>query len=147
MTDKSIILSLLLKNQKQNISLDKKLSYNDLYRISNNISKNIFMDECCIWNGSIINNNSNKKNCYISFFFKNKKVSLHRLLYINYIDNLNDNEYIKYTCENKGKCCSINHLTKVIKGTIDSTIDGTIDTVNINTNLNKLHINNNIISF
>ena len=28
-------------------------------------------------------------------------------------DNLEDYEYIKYTCNNKGICCNINHMYKV----------------------------------
>ncbi len=26
---------------------------------------------------------------------------------------LSNNEYIKYTCKNKGKCCNINHIKKI----------------------------------
>ena len=115
MTENSNILSNLLKNQRQNISLDKKLSFKDLNRISCNLSTNIFTNTCSIWNGYITNINSKKKNCYISFFFKNKKVSLHRLLFANYVEDINDTEYIKYTCNNKGKCCTINHMKKTLK--------------------------------
>ena len=43
---------------------------------------------------------------------KNKKIALHRLLYCNFIEPLNDNEYLKFTCNNKGKCCSLKHLKK-----------------------------------
>lgn len=120
MTKTQEILSKLIKNQKNDIPLDKKLAFNDLARISNNLPNDIFTDECCIWSGYITNSNSEKKNCYISFYFKNKKVSLHRLLYTNYIGHINDNEYIKYTCNNKGKCCTINHLKKVYEGIEDT---------------------------
>ena len=140
-------MSSLIKNQIKDIPLDKKLNYNDIQRISNNLSDDIFSDKCCIWNGSIINNNSNKKNCYISFFFKNKKVSLHRLLYMNYVDNLNDNEYIKYTCNNKGKCCTLNHFKKITKfddnnNNNDNTNDNNKDDTNDN-NKDDTNDNNN----
>lgn len=111
-TNNDIILCKLIKNQKQNISLEKKLTFSDLKRISSNLSNDIFDDNCSLWNGYVTNLNSKKNNCYISFFYKNKKIALHRLLYINFIDELKDDEYLKFNCENKGKCCSLNHLAK-----------------------------------
>ena len=68
MTETSEILSKLIKNQKNDISLDRKLVFTDLTRISNNLPNDIFSNECCIWNGYITNLKSNKKKCYISFF-------------------------------------------------------------------------------
>jgi hypothetical protein len=124
MVENSIILSSLIKNQREHISLDKKLSFKDLNRISYNLTTNIFTNECSIWNGYITNINSKKKNCYISFFFKNKKVSLHRLLFANYTEDINDNEYIKYICNNKGKCCTINHMKKTLKDDYSINKDG-----------------------
>lgn len=111
-SNNDIILCKLIKNQKQDISLEKKLTFSDLKRISSNLSADIFDDNCSLWNGYITNNNNNKNNCYISFFYKNKKVALHRLLYLNYIGDLTDDEYLKFNCDNKGKCCSLNHLIK-----------------------------------
>jgi len=131
MTENSIILSKLLKQQRTNIKLDKKLSFNDLNRISYNLPCDIFSDSCCIWLGYVTNLKSKNKNCYISFFFKNKKISLHRLLYLNYVKDIDDSEYIKYTCNNKGKCCTLNHMVKVIHE--DKNIDN-IDKNNINEN-------------
>ncbi len=123
MTETSEILSKLIKNQRNDIPLDKKLSFTDLTRISNNLPNDIFSEECCIWSGYVTNLKSNKKNSYVSFFYKNKKVSLHRLLYSNYIGNINDNEYIKYTCNNKGTCCTINHMKKVLHDNINQKSD------------------------
>jgi hypothetical protein len=105
------ILNELVRKQLSTTPIDKKLSVVDLKRVLNNIDTSIFTNECCMWKGYILTKTD--KNCYISFFFKNKKVALHRLLYINYVDNLNKNEYLKYTCKNKGKCCSLKHLKKV----------------------------------
>jgi hypothetical protein len=113
-TTKNQILSLLIKKQLTNVELDKKLSLADLKRIVNNLPIDIFGDECCIWSGYIINSNNVNKNCYISFFIKNKKKALHRLLYSNFVGELNDKEYLKFTCENKGKCCTLNHFNKII---------------------------------
>jgi hypothetical protein len=56
-------------------------------------------------------NNLNKGR-YVNFYFRRKKVALHRLLYVNFIGNLNDDEYLKFSCDNKGICCNIHHLKK-----------------------------------
>lgn len=93
-------------------SEDKKLYLHDIKRICKNINNSIFGNECSLWNGYITNLNKFNKGTYINFYFKKKKVALHRLLYINYIGHLKDNEYIKFTCPNKGICCNINHLKK-----------------------------------
>ena len=107
----------LIKNQKKDISHDKKLSYNDLKRISKYLSNSIFGEECSLWNGYITVIKNEEKNSYINFYFNSKKHALHRLLYINYIGELADSEYIKFNCNNKGKCCNINHIHKVTKDT------------------------------
>jgi hypothetical protein len=109
MLNNNDILIELLENQKKNLSYDKKLSYNDLKRISKYLPSSIFNDNCCIWNGYI----PSSKNMYINFYFNKKKHALHRLLYINYVDDLIDSEYIKYSCGNKGICCNINHMYKL----------------------------------
>jgi hypothetical protein len=49
-----------------------------------------------------------------NFYFNGKKVALHRLLYNNFLGDLDDSEYLKYNCENKGKCCNLNHFKRVI---------------------------------
>jgi hypothetical protein len=64
-------------------------------------------------NGYITNNSSESKPSYINFYFRGKKIALHRLLYENYIGDINNNQYLKYTCCNKGICCNINHLILV----------------------------------
>ena len=110
--NKDIILTKLIKNQR-NIELSNKLTFQDLKRVSSNLTTDIFGDECSIWNGYVTNLNHDKKNNYISFFYKNKKIALHRLLFLNYVDNLDNSEYLKFTCENKGRCCTLKHISKV----------------------------------
>ena len=106
------ILIELIKKQRPNVDEDKKLFLQDFQRICKNIDKSIFGDKCCNWNGYITNLNVKNKGTYVNFYFKGKKVALHRILFINYVDNLNNNEYVKYSCKNKGICCNINHLKK-----------------------------------
>ena len=42
------ILEELVKNQKENIPLNYKLTYSDIKRLSKNIDTSIFGDECSI---------------------------------------------------------------------------------------------------
>jgi len=82
--------------------------------IENNIiSSKIKDDNCSLWNGYITVMKNDDKNSYINFYYNGKKYALHRLLYVNFIGPLDDNEYIKFKCINKGKCCNINHFFKL----------------------------------
>lgn len=113
MVIKNKILDELCKNQRKNIITSKRFQYTDLKRIAKYIDTSIFDEnECCIWKGYITNLNKVSKGVYINFYFRGKKYVLHRLLYINYVGDLENNEYIKFTCKNKGKCCNINHIVK-----------------------------------
>jgi hypothetical protein len=87
----------------------KKLSEKDIKRIINKTG-GLFNDtnECIIWTGYITHNKIN----YINFYFNGAKCALHRLLYINFKGCLNENDYLEFTCENKGVCCNINHIKK-----------------------------------
>ena len=103
----------LMSKQIKNVHTTKKLSYNDLKRIAKYISSSIFDENtCCLWNGYITNSNNKNKGTYINFYFRQKKVALHRLLYINFIGDLTNEEYLKFSCPNKGKCCNIHHMQK-----------------------------------
>lgn len=110
---KEEILFKLVTKQLQNVEISKRLQYSDLKRITEYIDGDIFDEnKCCIWNGYVTNVGTKNKINYINFYFRGKKIALHRLLYINFVGKLNDDEYIKYSCENKGKCCCVNHLEK-----------------------------------
>lgn len=109
---KNKILIDLINNQKDDIDGNKKFDVKSLQRISRNLDDTIFSNKCVIWKG-YITYISNTDTHYINFFFNGKKHALHRLLYLNYIGEVNKNEYLKYTCENKGKCCNINHIYKI----------------------------------
>lgn len=109
--DNNFFLQELIDNQLKSVNSENKLSYSDMKRICKNLKKSIFdkdSDECALWTGYITNNKNGKQ--YINFYFKKKKVALHRLLYMNYIGNVSSNEYLKLTCTNSGKCCSIHHI-------------------------------------
>ena len=106
----------LISNQLINISPHRRLLYKDLCRITKYINSSIFDEnKCSIWYGYITNTQNIKKSTYINFFFRNKKVALHKLLYENFIGPLDDNCYLKFSCdynENKGICCNIKHMIK-----------------------------------
>jgi len=103
----------LLINQLKNINPNKKLNYGDIKRISKFLTNSIFHDTTCsLWNGYVTNEKNQTKGTYINFYFNKKKIALHRLLYINYIGEISNKEYIRFTCDNKGKCCNINHMKK-----------------------------------
>ena len=107
------ILSELIEKQLKNIDRNKKLNYNELKRLTKYIDDTIFNEsKCCIWKGYITNINNPSKGIYVNFYFRGKKPVLHRLLYINFVGPLGDDEYLKFVCENKGKCCNIKHLQK-----------------------------------
>jgi len=105
LTPQEIFLK-FLENQKDSIPTYQnygKMFFEDIQRLELNIKDDIFSDHCCIYNGEI-------KNGFASISFKGKKVSVQRLLYHNYIGTIRRNQIIKYSCENKGICCCLNHL-------------------------------------
>lgn len=103
----------LIKKQLSDVPAQWKLNINDMKRICKYIDTSIFdKDTCCIWNGYITNMNNSNKGTYVNFYFRNKKVALHRLLYSNFVAPLDSSEYLKFNCDNKGICCNINHYEK-----------------------------------
>ncbi len=111
---KKKILLQLTSLQLKNIEPSKKFTYRDIMRITKHINKSIFGKQCTLWDGFVANIKENKSP-YINFYFRGKKLALHRLLYINYVEDLKPNEFIKYSCKNKGKCCCLNHMIKYVK--------------------------------
>ena len=107
------LLANLHSRQRKDLPIDKRLKFSDLRRICKNISKNIFHPtECCLWEGYVTNLKNDAKGTYVNFYFRKKKVALHRLLYLNFVDSLGEDEYLKFGCENKGLCCNVLHLKK-----------------------------------
>lgn len=103
----------LIKKQLPDVPSQWKLNINDMKRICKYIDASIFDKKlCCVWNGYITNMNNSNKGTYVNFYFRNKKVALHRLLYSNFVAPLDSSEYLKFNCDNKGICCNINHYEK-----------------------------------
>ena len=111
--NKNKLLNELMLKQIKDIPTENKLKYADMKRICKYINNSIFDENvCCLWQGYITNSNNFNKGTYINFYYRKKKVALHRLLYTNFVEVLGKNEYLKFNCENKGKCCNIHHLKK-----------------------------------
>jgi hypothetical protein len=141
--NKNYFFKELLTKQLKNICQSKKLLFSDIKRISKFLSDTIFDEnKCSLWNGYITNEKNQSKGTYINFYFNKKKIALHRLLYINYIGDISVDEYIKFSCDNKGKCCCIHHMKKY---SYNKQLDDTdSESININNNEhNNIHINTN----
>jgi hypothetical protein len=113
--EKKKYLKELVKNQLKTVAPSRRLINGDHVRLAKYIDSSIFdEDQCCVWGGYITNAKNAKKGTYINFYFRKKKVALHRLLYENYVGELGDEYYLKFSCdnENKGKCCNVNHMLK-----------------------------------
>jgi hypothetical protein len=140
-SSKNQIMIQLIQYQKAGLPYILRLEIDDIKRIIENINTSPFdPDKCCIWNGYITNNNNKSK--YINFYFKHRKIALHRLLYINYIDNIDNKSYLKFTCQNKGICCNINHLEICNKDNVTKEPTNKIIT-NKNPTLQVIKLNNN----
>jgi hypothetical protein len=107
LTNQKLFVNLLRKQRK---GIKKKgnygrLSFEDVKRIDKYLRDDIFnCNECCIYRGEL------KKN-YATISYKGKKVSVHRLLYHNYVKEIIDSDYIVFRCKNRGICCNLKHFT------------------------------------
>lgn len=97
----------LLTYQRKDIpdtGLYGRLSFEDLKRIDM-ITKGdiITSNDCCLYLAKAKGN-------YCTFSFKGKKVSIIRLLYHNYVEDVKSTHKFRHICENPGICCNIRHL-------------------------------------
>jgi hypothetical protein len=102
----------MIRNQLPDVSYEHKLQHTDLIRLANFIQTSIFdPTQCTLWKGYVTVRND--KGVYVNFHFKKTKVTLHRLLYINFVGALTNEEYVRFKCHNKGYCCSVCCLEKL----------------------------------
>lgn len=103
----------MIRNQLGTVSPDRRLLQSDMQRMVRFITTSIFLpDKCSLWQGYVTDRSKKNKGAYINFYFHGKKFALHRLLYINFLGPLNDDEYVKFKCKHKGHCCSVHCLAK-----------------------------------
>lgn len=99
----------MLDRRISNIPDDIKFDKNQIKRLSQKIKTSIFdKNQCAIWEGYF---SSSKGEVHILFYHRKKKLLLHRLLYMNFVGDLGDNENVKTNCKN-GTCCNVNHMIK-----------------------------------
>lgn len=107
MSSPQLYLRNLIRHQRINIGdvgLYGKLRFEDLKRIDLYTPGDMIVSkECVEYMGEIT------KSGYMNISYKGKKVSLLRLLYHNYIDEIEPKYTMVQTCGNK-KCVNINHL-------------------------------------
>ena len=99
-----------LRNQRKDVTpigRYGKLNFVECLRINKFLHNvDIFTDKCVVYE----NKNKNNKT-YISISYNGKKVSLLKLLYLNFVDDITNHSHIKYLCEHNGLCLSIKHIT------------------------------------
>jgi hypothetical protein len=144
--NKKHIMDELVSKQRKIMLQKRKLNYSDMSRIIKYVDKSLFDDVCCLWKGYVCCFNKNK-NYYINFFFGGKKIQINRLLYENYIGDVEKDEIIKNICASGGKCCNVFHYGKFkinedINIDTDSNSDSDYDNDNDN-NDNKNNDNKN----
>lgn len=109
---KKLLAELCLKQRKHN-NEKYQLEINDLTRFLKHIDRSIFnTDECVLWSGSLTKCNNGKSH-YVNYYLNRRKLALHRILYINFVGDLDNKQYLKYSCQNPGCCCNIKHFVKV----------------------------------
>lgn len=92
------------------IGLYGKLNFEDMKRIDRTIYGDITNSKgCCLYNGTIVGNK------YSTFSFNGKKTSLIRMLYHNFINDIDPNKRVEWSCKNKGLCCNLSHFDMVLK--------------------------------
>lgn len=87
-----------------------RLHSGDVLRILKHIDGDIFGNECVIWKGPVSNLNNPKKGVYVKFFYRSKKLALHRILYHNLVSHIEKSAYMAYSCANSGRCLCLNHM-------------------------------------
>lgn len=110
-TDNQIIAE-LIRNQLPVVRTDLRLQHSDFKRFARYLSVSIFAPGCSMWKGYVTDRTKTNKGSYINFYFHKKKVALHRLIYVNFIGALANDEFVKFKCVNKGHCCSVHCLEK-----------------------------------
>lgn len=123
MSSKKKMLAELCVKQRKHDNGKYQLEINDLTRFLKHIETSIFnTEECVLWSGSLTKCNNGKSH-YVNYYLNKRKLALHRILYINFVGDLDHNQYLKYTCDNPGICCNVKHFIKVNDDESDSESD------------------------
>lgn len=139
MSSKKKLLAELCVKQRKHKCEKYQMKINDLTRFLKHINSSIFnTNECVLWTGSLTKCNSGKSH-YVNYYLNKRKLALHRILYINFVDDLENKHYLKYTCDNPGICCNIKHFIKV------SDENEIIADIDVQTTVKEVKIPDNVI--
>ena len=119
-----ISLSLLKRKQLSVIENKYKLEDIHLKRLLPYMG-NIFGESCCLWNSK----ECITKDCYVVVNIHSQHYALHRILYLNYIDNkLKRGRYLGRTCGNN-LCMCLKHFVQKNSTTpkVDTPINTNVD--------------------
>jgi len=98
----------LINLQINDIGDKYKFTERDIRRLSKYLKTSInHKTECSLWGGYLSNMGKRK---YATFTMNKSKLSLSKLIYKNYIGKLIKNQMVSFTCDNRDKCCNINHM-------------------------------------
>jgi len=111
----SKILQELIDKQLKDVTKKFRFTQKHLLRLSLSLPTSIFHPtQCSIWNSSFVcRARARTSDNYVRFSMRGKKHMSQRLIYLNYCGPL-PSHFIRSNCSNKGKCCNINHMKKVV---------------------------------
>ena len=106
----------LFQKQRKNIpdlrfgnTIYGKLSFQDIVRLDSFIDTDIFdLEKCAKYHSHHTNG------ILTAFSYETKKISLHKILYHNYIADIEPNTLYYTTCKNDFACANVHHITKKV---------------------------------
>ena len=99
-----VSLNQLYRNQLKDVKKFEnygRMNFSEIQRLQRYFDGDIFQFcDCCL-----LKKKSN------TFAYSGKKVSIHKLLFHNYIDSLKNKKHIVFFCDNRSRCVNTNHFT------------------------------------
>jgi hypothetical protein len=142
--DQNKMINEMVNKQLKDVPIEDKMQFSDMKRLCKYFKQSLFdEDGCTVWNGYITNTNNPYKGIYINFYFRRKRVALHRLLYKNYVGHVDNSCFVRLLCKNGKTCCNINHMMKFEKRTYQypkKMIDDNVKNTKTKNNNNKSKI-------
>lgn len=105
-------LAELVRNQLLDVPEENRLRLTDMERLAKFSDGHSYFDpvRSTLFVG-YVNKNRPQDTC-ITFFFRKKKVALHRLLFQNYLGELTFRHYVRHLCGHRYSCVNILHLRR-----------------------------------
>ena len=144
-SDNRILIEMCVR-QRANVQEKYKLSAKEMRRLIQSLEygKSIFgspTDPCVLWTGYMVEKDG--KYQYVNFYIRNKRYSLHRVLYDNFIGSADESKQLKHICSNPAICCNLGHI--VPKRPCKSTNEDSIIVPNEHIHITKINGNGSIV--